>query len=367
MKTLEKIQGSLIGGAVGDSLGYAVEFYSYEEIVNIYGPGGIRNFRLFDGKAIISDDTQMTLFTANGLLLAHTNASLRKEEVDYLGHVYGAYKDWHRGQVGLLMEGFESDYFLCNYDYLIEPRHPGRTIMTSLQNNPLGGSLDERINDSKGCGTIMRMAPVGLFLREDDFSDLDRALMDLSRDISLLTHGHDLAFIPSAMFSLIINKLVKDDKGLEEVVRESLDLTVDYFSSSPHIDYFEELIVKAIELAGEEGSDLENIRKLGQGWVAEETLAIALYCSLRYEGDFKKALVAAVNHDGDSDSTGAITGNILGAHLGIRKVFMGFDIAKLEGYDIIFDLAEDMYKRYPLEDYYDVKWVMKYLLANYGS
>ena len=33
---------------------------------------------------------------------------------------------------------------------------------------------------------------------------------------------------------------------------------------------------------------LENIRELGEGWVAEETLAIAIYCSLKYQNDFSK-------------------------------------------------------------------------------
>ena len=45
-------------------------------------------------------------------------------------------------------------------------------------------------------------------------------------------------------------------------------------------------------------------------------LAIALYCALVAGKDFHRAMTLAVNHDGDSDSTGAITGNILGALLG---------------------------------------------------
>ncbi len=366
MRDMDKIQACLMGGALGDSLGYAVEFYSLEEIKRLYGPEGIKNFRLFDKKSIISDDTQMSLFTANGLLLAHTNKNLRDEEVDYVDYVYEAYKDWHRGQVGLLMDDFESDYFLCNYSYLIEPRHPGRTIMTSLQNNPRGGDLENRINDSKGCGTIMRMAPVGLFFTEDDFEDLDKGIMEISRDISLLTHGHDLAFIPSAMFSLIINGLVRGEEDLDKLVDQALEKTLDFFSASEEISYFEDKIRLAISLAGEEEDDILAIEKLGQGWVAEETLAIALYVSLKYRDDFRKALQVSVNHDGDSDSTGAITGNILGAYLGMRKVFMGFDLSMLEGYDLIFELGKDLTMRYPLNENYDVKWVMKYLLANYG-
>ena len=75
-----------------------------------------------------------------------------------------------------------------------------------------------------------------------------------------------------------------------------------------------ELIELAVKLSQSGGSDLDNIHKLGEGWVAEETLAIAVYCSLRYQDDFDKAVCTAVNHNGDSDSTGAVCGNILGAY-----------------------------------------------------
>ena len=80
------------------------------------------------------------------------------------------------------------------------------------------------------------------------------------------------------------------------------------------------MIDLAIELSENDADDLENINRLGKGWVAEETLAIAIYCSLKYQNDFSKGIIAAVNHSGDSDSTGAATGNILGAALGYDKI-----------------------------------------------
>ena len=69
----DKIRGSLIGGAIGDVLGYPVEFASYSNIKSMFGENGIARFVLNNnGVAEISDDTQMTLFTANGLLYAIT-------------------------------------------------------------------------------------------------------------------------------------------------------------------------------------------------------------------------------------------------------------------------------------------------------
>ena len=71
MTISDKIKGSLIGGAIGDALGYPVEFDKYDYIIKKYGDRGITEFKISNtGKALVSDDTQMTLFTANGILNA---------------------------------------------------------------------------------------------------------------------------------------------------------------------------------------------------------------------------------------------------------------------------------------------------------
>ena len=92
------IRGSLIGGAIGDALGYAVEFDSYQRIISKYGPQGIREYDLKNGVAEISDDTQMTLFTANGILMGVTRGFMRG--VGSLPHFYVeyAYQDWYYTQ-----------------------------------------------------------------------------------------------------------------------------------------------------------------------------------------------------------------------------------------------------------------------------
>ena len=77
-KSLDRIRGCLFGGACGDALGYPVEFKQYEEILEQYGASGITSYSLdpATGLALFSDDTQMSLFTANGLLFGQTRASL---------------------------------------------------------------------------------------------------------------------------------------------------------------------------------------------------------------------------------------------------------------------------------------------------
>ncbi len=105
----------------------------------------------------------------------------------------------------------------------------------------------------------------------------------------------------------------------------------------------EQLIDKAVMLSKNGEDDLSNIHQLGEGWVAEETLAIAVYCSLRYENDFSKGVIAAVNHNGDSDSTGAVAGNILGAWLGYDAIEEKWK-RNLEFMRVILELADDLYE-----------------------
>ena len=104
---------------------------------------------------------------------------------------------------------------------------------------------------------------------------------------------------------------------------------------------YEQLLRKAMTLARSPGSDVDHIRALGEGWVAEETLAIAVYCALRYEDDFSGGLIAAVNHSGDSDSTGAITGNILGAVHGYAQIDDRWK-ENLELLDVITEIGGDL-------------------------
>ena len=104
-----------------------------------------------------------------------------------------------------------------------------------------------------------------------------------------------------------------------------------------------DIIDLAIELSKNDEDDLDNIHKLGEGWVAEEALGIALYCALKYQNDFSKALQVSVNHKGDSDSTGAVTGNILGALIGFDAIEDKWK-NNLELYDVIIDMADDMFE-----------------------
>ena len=106
MRDLDKFRGCLLGGAAGDALGYEVEFMKAPAIFRRFGSGGITEYALRDGVARISDDTQMTLFTAAGLMVGTTRGMMRGIMGDYSDYIAYCYKDWLRTQhPGVLPEG----------------------------------------------------------------------------------------------------------------------------------------------------------------------------------------------------------------------------------------------------------------------
>lgn len=317
MRDYNKIAGCLLGGAAGDALGYAIEFDDEKTIFSKYGEAGIQNFDLdfTSGEAIISDDTQMTLFTAEGILLAD-NPYIYK---DFIYGVFEAYQDWYRTQMFRMRPS--KKIWLSDIPELNQRRAPGNTCLSALGSGKFGG-IDEPINNSKGCGGVMRVAPIGLFYSQDKLSIdvIDR----FGASAAALTHGHPMGYISAAGLVHIVNLAVyKPEMSLKEIVDDMIEKVPALFidEAAGFCIKFQDLMRKAVKLAEEkEVNDLDAIHQLGEGWVGEETLAIAIYCALRHENDFDKALTASVNHRGDSDSTGSVTGNILGAYLGLQDI-----------------------------------------------
>ena len=348
MNTLQdRIRGSLIGGAIGDALGYPVEFiYSYEEIQKRYGERGIARLDTNQhwlgedeqvGKAVVSDDTQMTLFTANGLL----NAKRQKSNMKY--SICRAYIEWYLTQVGKWSNKYK-DCWIARIPELNKRRAPGNTCMSSLYAIYSGR---EPMNNSKGCGGVMRIAPIPLYAAVDnrmDILDADK----LAGDAAEITHQHPLGFISAALMSHVIYRLALDIEPTKDSMKRYImegvaEMRNQYKAYHNDVERMAELAERAIFLIDNGKTDLENIGHLGEGWTGEEALAIALYCALKHFDSFEEAMIAAVNHGGDSDSTGAVTGNILGAAVGYEAIPQ-FYKDDLEMHDLILHMADDLYR-----------------------
>lgn len=342
----DKFRGSLIGGALGDALGYEIEFIRWASIKSAYGPNGIEDLnmkRKYD-IAVISDDTQMTLFTAEGLIEKRDQEGTLTEQ--YIAPIWKAYKDWYATQDFFYQKhGYETDSWLCTFRQIFASRAPGNTCLSALSRDSfLKGPSP--VNHSKGCGGVMRVAPIGLFFNPAKESSEEIVL--LGADTTKLTHGHPLGYIPSAALVDLVNRITYTDTygrhSLEECVNAMIANMKQLYQEESYIEVFTELMEQAVELSHKEMDDHDAILALGEGWVAEEALAIAVYCALKYQDDFRKAIQCSVNHDGDSDSTGAICGNILGAHLGFEKIRDAFDLEQLELCDVILQMSDKLYE-----------------------
>lgn len=365
MKDIDKYRGCIIGGAVGDALGFAVEFMQDETIFQKYGELGITKYDLINGVAQISDDTQMTLFTANGLLLGTTRGMTRGIMGSYPGYIALCYKEWYKTQYESYPLNEKYPYsWLINVPELFASRAPGNTCLSAIESG-IEGTIQEPINRSKGCGGVMRVAPIGIYFGDKRITidDVDM----IGAETAALTHGHELGYIPAAALVHIIHLISHQEISLVDAVNDAIVSMERLFPDSKHMSTFTGLMKKAIELSGENLDDLDAIRELGQGWVAEETLAIAVYCALKYSQDFEKAIIASVNHSGDSDSTGAVTGNILGAYLGMKAIPQKF-IENLELKDVILEIADDLYNDCKISEYgsyRDDVWEQKYIYKTY--
>lgn len=311
------------------------------------------------------------LFTATGLLFADTRMHTKGIGANPSFYVNLAYKDWYKTQTEkyrVRTEPFmlkeQGCSWLLDVPELFSQRAPGITCMTSLGNKETHEDyIEAHLNDSKGCGGVMRVAPVGIAFSRIEIERMDRE----AAQIAAITHGHSLGWLPAAVLAHIIRRIVyfKNDYAcIKDIVIEARNTIAKLWPGDEHIDELVSIIDLAIELSENGDDDSTNIKIIGEGWVAEETLAIAVYCSIRYENDFSKAIIAAVNHDGDSDSTGAVTGNIVGAWVGFDAIDSKWK-DNLELFDIIEEVAEDLCHGCQIEEYSpyrDEEWETKYLI-----
>ncbi|MET1065821.1 MAG: ADP-ribosylglycohydrolase family protein [Arthrobacter sp.] len=326
-----RILGCLLGGALGDSLGYAVEFDDISAIRSKFGPDGLHDFSELDGGSHFSDDTQLTLYTVDGLLeaLEWANSGVA---ADTNACLWLAYLRWLATQGVPVPDAapFQPPRWIDSHDVLKHRRAPGNACLSGLATGEMGTFFRPVNPDSKGCGTVMRSAPFGLipFIAAD-------AVYKLSADAASLTHGHPAARQGAGVFSLIIHAL-SNGRGLRQAAEfavRQLDpgqLAATQLRKDETVDQDLLARLEAALRLGAAGALLgpeELVRELGEGWVAEEALAVALYAVLATapdptaaaghpEAHFRAAIAVAVNHSGDSDSTASIAGNILGAHYG---------------------------------------------------
>ncbi|KPQ00139.1 MAG: ADP-ribosyl-[dinitrogen reductase] hydrolase DraG [Rhodobacteraceae bacterium HLUCCA12] len=316
-----RLHSSLLGGALGDSLGAEIEFLSLDAIRHKF-PDGIVDLLPHQGlRGAITDDTQMTLFTAEGLIRAHVRGAL-KGICHPPSVVHHALLRWYRTQGG--KPRVETDEIgLISDQRLWARRAPGLTCLSSLAESRNLGAVAK--NDSKGCGTIMRVAPVALMLPRDQ-------VRSVAIETSALTHGHPTGQLAAAAWAEMLADVATGAK-----LDDSASAMATEYERLENGDETARAIRKALD-APRDGSP-ETVESLGGGWTAEEALSIALYACLAAKA-FDDALQIAVLHSGDSDSTGAIAGNMMGLIDPLAALKHQW-APVIEGADIITRLVRD--------------------------
>ena len=311
-----RFRACLLGGAVGDALGASVEFDSLARIRAQYGEAGVRDYGpdpLSEGK--ITDDTQMTLYTAAallddgaGVLDGHGNEAM-------LGRsLCSAYLRWLRSQGPAsnvrTMSG-RATGLLEGWPGMRESRAPGLTCLSALASLTSLEACTAQ-NDRKGCGGVMRVAPVGLW----SLGSPAPAAMACTwgRVAAAITHGHPTGYLAAAATAVIVEELAR-----HQSLHEALRVADQCLAADPESGETRLALAAAVQLAQKGVASAECLETLGGGWVAEEALAIAVYCAL-VAPDFESGVILAANHSGDSDSTASVAGQFLGLMHGLAAI-----------------------------------------------
>ena len=356
--------GCLVGGAVGDALGYVVEFKKWPEIHAKYGEKGITRYKLsHKGKALISDDTQMSLFTATGILLGMTRGRMRGIMGRIDSYSFHTYVDWlHTQEWDSRKSNERADSWLMDVPELYAHRAPGNTCLSALK------SIEQNKkpqNNSYGCGGVMRTAPMAVLNYIHGYANGEIKYCSMvAAGAARITHKHPLGFLPSAVLNDILMQIFDgkaDEKGLEFVINNAIrrlpsiesedDRNKTYGELWPeYVSIMQKILKKALRLAQTDMPDHIAIEEIGGGWTGHEALAIAIYSAVKHASSFENAVVSSVNHSGDSDSTGAICGNIIGTLLGRSAIAEHFT-KDLELLDVIEEIATDLYTGCIISEY----------------
>jgi ADP-ribosylglycohydrolase len=297
-------RGAMLGLAAGDAFAYPCEFRSRGAILGAFGPDGVTEMvALHDPRwpewpmivgarhpaGTYTDDTQMSIAVAHALLDSASGDAAGDDDDALMRTMAAHFVAWSRSA--------DND------------RAPGHTCMTACERLAEGVHWRQAgVADSKGCGSAMRVAPVGLRFHRDR----DR-LLEVARASSLITHGHDAAVEGAAAAALLVALAIErasPEDMYRAVAEQCCPRSADFAACWARLPG---LLDAPPEVALSETG-------LGEGWVAEEAVASALYCVWRTPADFRRTVLTAANTDGDSDSIACIAGGISGALNGVEAI-----------------------------------------------
>lgn len=345
--TKERYLGCMIGGAIGDNMGLVIEGLDESEIIDYFGTDGITKpfFNEEFGKCLISDDTQMALFTADGLEWAHIRMTSRGIGSYAASGVWQSYARWYYTQTGIVLD----DYIMhkhehepvalssigiktvLEYEEFYSNRNVSEESLLALESGQMG-TVEMPLNDFKDWSCLARVAPVGLFLHEDPSEAFAVAM-----EIAAITHGHPSAYLAAGAYAYILAQIV-NGKEPSVAVREMLGELKKY----SYVDEVNDGLEYALHLSECDYDWKYSISMLGEGVSAEDVLSIGVYCALKAES-YEEAVYMAANSVGMTSSCAFIAGSIAGAYAGENVISADWK-HDLELYKMMVSWMDKLYK-----------------------
>ena len=262
--TFSLVLGAVMGAAIGDALGLPVRTMTYAQIVEKYGENGICRYDIdrWANVAQVSDALRGMLYAIYELLPEETSPLTG----------------------GLKLERVDS----------------GDGLFPAMRPKPY----------------ILRTVPVALWNRKHPAKAADAAARAMEQA------GGGLEFQMSA--AVLAGMLAQAVQGVD--LYDAMPVCVQHLKvhfgdhQSEAIRQMADALDMAAALSYNRASDISNIRILSGTCAGHRDLILAMYAALRYQDDFSDAIIAAVNHSGDSCATGAIAGCIVGARLGLHEI-----------------------------------------------
>jgi ADP-ribosylglycohydrolase len=296
---LDKAKGVIYGLAIGDALGWPTEFLTLDRIKAKYGEDGIRDL---PDPALFTDDTQMSIAIAEALI--------RAGEKD----------------IEAIMEAVREEFIQWSHLPETYKKAPGGTCLKGAANMEKGLHWTKSgVAHSKGCGSAMRAAPIGYLYQHDP-----EKLREVAHATGICTHGHPAADASCTAAAYLV-KLALDGISPKNMIQELFRFTSEI---SEDFDKAILRVAKCLDWVDEEKA----LKYIGEGWVGEEAVALALSCFLRYPEDYVKTVIRGANTNGDSDSIACIAGSIAGAFLGVAAIPEDW-IRRIEETEYLDDLA----------------------------
>lgn len=303
--------GCMIGGMLGDAIGYPLEFVTgtaQDPCALI--PPILLDATLEQAHLKCSDDSQLTLATAYGLAESRTHNEIP-------ARICAAYLDWYAGQAGREV----LNPWMHRHPAMLAARAPGTTCLQSL--HALASQKTLPPNDRKGAGALMRIAPIAFL----PYSVANQ--QRLADQAGALTHQHPTSRMACMTWIMLLDAL-QTGSSMDEAAIAALAYTSNY----PLAHEVKAAVKLAIEFWQQ--GEQRPVNQLGEGWIAEEALAIALYANLIGKSP-NEVLHLAVCHDGDSDTTGSLAMQLYGAQYGLTALPWSW-ISRLDLLPALMDL-----------------------------